>query len=135
MKYIKLFEEKELINGPEIGDYVLLDREELWYDDGSNEASLDNYLSTNLGLVIGFEDGWNTSLVDYKKSKRNNDMFYVLQYSDLPDKVKEYAYPYLGRTIDGRYQDNILSVPRDMIKFFGSDKEIELQKATIKYNL
>ena len=130
MRYIKKFED---INEPDIGDYVLL-------NDDYGDDLFDEFIMTNIGQIIGFQMGWNTDKIIYKKSEihlgSNDTLYYIVEYEDIPEEVMNIAYVYLGKTIGEDYCSNILTVQRHQISAYSSNREdLEIVLQAKKYNL
>jgi hypothetical protein len=114
MKYIKLYEE---LNAkiPQIHDYVLCVESE--YEDetiNESEINLNNFISSNIGIII-----------DMVKTDVKFKYDYHIKYENVPDDISMYF----------EYDNTRWSVKSDIIHWSKDREDLETLLTAKKYNL
>lgn len=106
MKYIKQFE--NLINVPEVGDYVLI-HDELWF----------KYPNSGMKRYSDFVNNTIGQISEVSKS------FVGIKYRNIPDDIDDFFNSVGGRSFK----------KEDIVAFAKTKKELEMKLTEIKYNL
>ena len=104
----------ETYKNPQIGDYVILKKEERTYID---EVEMYEYLISHIGKIIR---------INYI---HDNNIYYSVEYED---KGIFREYYMMDETDD---EDNIYEASYEEIMHFGTQNECELQLNVMKYNI
>jgi len=121
MRYLKTYE--SIIDGPQIGDYVICDE---GYDEWSMTPygkKLANFINNNIGNVVKIRKG----------TKFNQKNKYTIQYQNIPIELEQ-AFNTWGNKNIKDYKIRYFSIKE--IKYYSKNKEdCEAYLASKKYNL
>lgn len=124
MKHLKAYE--NLINEPQIGDYVICQDSVLARNFSNNKSTI-IFLSNNIGRIITDDS------IDYDVSKRYS---YVIKYENIPKDIEDYFNLRKKESEKNFEMSGLRAFSLEEIIYHSKNKEdLEIYIDTEKYNL